>query len=416
MNVYGATYETSIEIENAILTQAVIEDGELYFQKGDGSTTDSLGRVVDTEIPVVESIVTLSSFDSDPVTVMIPEWWTPDQLPGNYSTSLIADGGVATAMDWSPDAKYLAVAFNATPYLAIHEILSDGSLLILSDFVSGLTSSPHAVKWSPDGQYLAVATNNSSEFGIYKRTGTTFTKITPASLPSGVCNSVSWTPDGKYLAVGTSSGTGIYFYLLNSDVLTSQTPVPTLAGACSALAFSPSGYHLVVCEGNATYPILIYNNANPPTSLVPGSFPSTLPPSASYGLSWSPNGKYLAVSNASASPELIVYKRDENLLTAIYTRTLTDGVKSVTWSPDGRHLLIVPNLSSGIFYIYRQNENVFTRLPDIFGDSVSLSVCAWSPDGQYLVAGYGSSSSRLRVYKSSNVQPKGFPQPKTIIY
>lgn len=129
--------------------------------------------------------------------------------------------------------------------------------------------------------------------------------------------------------------------------------------------------------------------------------PATLPAGNGNGVSFSPDGVYMAVASSS-SPYITVYKRDEQTFTKLTDPgTLPTGAaQAVAWSPDGQ-FLAVAHFGSPYVTIYQRAGDVFTKLtnpgtlPTFDGYSI-----AWSPDGQYLVVGYGT-SPYLAIYKRS---------------
>jgi Peptidase MA superfamily/WD40-like Beta Propeller Repeat len=97
------------------------------------------------------------------------------------------------------------------------------------------------------------------------------------------------------------------------------------------------------------------------------------------GLTWSPDGKKIALSAKSNGSEVIyiidVESEDKESLPIVL-----DGISSVTWSPDGNDLAFVGHTAKqSDIYIYSLKEEKLTNLTnDIFSDKDP----AWSSDGK----------------------------------
>jgi Tol biopolymer transport system component len=120
------------------------------------------------------------------------------------------------------------------------------------------------------------------------------------------------------------------------------------------------------------------------------SDPSTLPPSSSYRLSWSPDGRFLAVPHAT-SPYVTIYDRSGATFTKITNPgSLPTGTcLASSWSPDGRFLALT-QIGSPYINIYERSGATFTKLsnPATLPSSNPAGAPAWSPDGRYLAVFY----------------------------
>lgn len=206
------------------------------------------------------------------------------QRLGNVNTKMLTTGLAsypAYYQNWSPDGKFIA-SVGASPFLKIYQ----RSDLVFSE-VAGITQ-PTAqcnyLAWSPNGQYLTVTMNSSPYFETYKRSGTTFTKLSnPATIPTHSCRKVAWSNNGELLAIVVDSPTpSIVMYRITGDTFTQLSYYPTITFSTNAIQFSPDDKHLA-CGSQ------IYENNN-------GSLTAVYNISASYetfDCSWSSNGKYL---------------------------------------------------------------------------------------------------------------------------
>jgi Tol biopolymer transport system component len=97
----------------------------------------------------------------------------------------------ASAVDWSPDGRTLAVADSMSPAVSLVDVETGQSSPLP---VSGLRAPASDIAWSPDGEQLALATPAGllvvpAVGGLVKRVGTM----------RGV-TTVAWSPDGRRLA------------------------------------------------------------------------------------------------------------------------------------------------------------------------------------------------------------------------
>lgn len=116
-------------------------------------------------------------------------------------------------------------------------------------------------------------------------------------------------------------------------------------------------------------------------------------------LSWSPNGKYLAVAiQSGGNPQIFILKFDRLTrkfiqLASISPITITQSAAAV-WSPDGQYIA----MDLGYLYIYKFDQytetvSLFTEINLGGGQFDTMAAIAWSPDSRYLAVGgdvYGS--------------------------
>ena len=84
----------------------------------------------------------------------------------------------------------------------VPETIQGGYNGMAVDPINGATN---RCAFSPDGLFLAIAGNVNPFITIYKRDGSTFTKLpNPATLPASNSYDCAFSPDGLYLAVSHS--------------------------------------------------------------------------------------------------------------------------------------------------------------------------------------------------------------------
>ena len=132
-------------------------------------------------------------------------------------------------------------------------------------------------------------------------------------------------------------------------------------------------------------------------------------------LSWSPDGRYLAVGfTASSSPFFAVYDFSSGSPVAVPIDTQpNDDIRSFAWSPDGT-MLAGACPTSPYAYIYKVNPNGFTKMADPStlpaGSSTGVD---WSPSGRYLAFAHGSSPF-VTIYDWSTGVPVKISDPSTL--
>ena len=358
-----------------------------------------------------------------------------------------------TAVNWSPDGKYLAVGTSSGDTNDDLYVFSfDRTTPALIELASASpgsqgTNTVRTVNWSPDGQYIAVGTNNNTStndlfvyrFDRISNALTEIISINPGSSGLGdLVHYVDWSADSKYLAVGTSSQTtenDLYIYIFDrvAETLTQVASANPGSGTSTGkqvlwVNWSPDQLYLAVgvqinAAGGADN-LFIYRfdrSTNTLTSLASDN------PSGSTNVNhqvnsvtWTPNGRYLAVGDRpeTSSTILFIYSFDpatNNLvkLAQVIPTTISatqQRIECLNWSPDGRYLAlgVISNTSEEDLYVYSYDPatNSLTLLAkESPGSSMSTTVNVrsvnWSPDGQYLavaVTNAGNAEDDLFIY------------------
>ena len=125
----------------------------------------------------------------------------PSNLPIGTSGNSVRD------FSWTPDDRFLALAFTTTPYVIVYE--KDGNTFTKLDNPSTLPTNPaRAVAFSESSRYLFFAQNTSSQpMLIYERSGTTFTQIdVPAAVdPPGLIRKIDISEGDRFMALSHSA-------------------------------------------------------------------------------------------------------------------------------------------------------------------------------------------------------------------
>ncbi len=101
------------------------------------------------------------------------------------------------------------------------------------------------------------------------------------------------------------------------------------------------------------------------------------------GLTWSPDGKRIALAVKSGASDAIAVIHTETDETTHYRIPGIDQIMTVAWSPDGRRIAFEGSMDaqSDIYVLDLETQETINYTNDVFSDHEP----AWSPDGQWLV-------------------------------
>jgi WD40 repeat protein len=212
---------------------------------------------------------------------------------------------------------------------------------------------------------------------------------------------------GQQVFTGTAAETIAQFDTISVDEvnkhinkLDNPSTLPPSTGR--GVSFSPDGVYLAVAHNNSPF-ITIYKRSGDTFTKLDN--PATLPPNTGRGVSFSPDGVYLAVAHFN-SPFITIYKRSGDTFTKLANPSTLppQAANSTAFSSDGTYLAVAHNTSAFITFsitIYKRDGDTFTKLdnpatlPTGQGNST-----AFSPDGVYLAVAH-SNSPFITIYKRS---------------
>lgn len=105
------------------------------------------------------------------------------------------------------------------------------------------------------------------------------------------------------------------------------------------------------------------------------------------GISWSPDGAYLAVVGGGGTPTMLVWNWTGSafgsLVAAPASPPAGASARSIKWSPDGT-TVVVASSTSPFVYAYPWSAGFGTKYADPVTLPGSVFMLAWSPDGAYI--------------------------------
>lgn len=401
----GVTPERAQQILDLPIVGAetTIEGGVTVFTSANGDR-HLTGKIAQ------KLLLQLGSFDCPTFEVVSPEWALPFMdNPSLPSPSLLPQGGAA-GVTWSPDGLYLGYHGSGYQPPPMHWYKRNGYVLTrltsVASPITGTGAGP-GMAWSPNGQHL-LCNGNQTKVGCYKRTGDTIAALPllpnhdlgGSSQAQGLC----WSPDGVYAIV---FGTGPPYFNQYSRAGDTFTKMANTAdqpvGTCYGVSWSPNGQY--VAFAHETTPFLTIYKVGVGGSLTKIASPTTPPAARGTGVAWTSDSKYLAVSHVT-SPFVSVYKRSGDAFVKINNpASLPSGNASgVAWSPDSAYLAVV-NSASPYLTVYRRIGDSLYRMPtpSVLPPNSPTGQLSWTPDGQILTIGLGSSPFLISYRAASDI-------------
>lgn len=266
-----------------------------------------------------------------------------------------------SALKVSPNQEFVAFA-NASSGSGLY-VLNTNDAFPGSGTAATISAQPTGVindiAFSPDGRFLSCALGATPWIENYEINGKTFTKLAnPAALPgSGVARGVAWSRDGQMLAVVGDTFKVAVYVKSGSTFLKLTSPTTFPATDSDACCFSPDGKYLCVTNrGTSLVDVYLINPPTPGTFVFQPTF--TLLTNAFVGgtdrgrcIRWHPSGAYFIVINGGATSTINAFKIIGTAVTNIVQAGLS-GVGFATmaeFTPDGRHLYVATrgNIPSG---------------------------------------------------------------------
>ena len=239
--------------------------------------------------------------------------------------------------------------------------------------------------YSPDGSQVAcfgVRPGNSPEAGLYAVAddGVSMMEIWRMTGAAPICE--SWSADSSRIALLLQSDEGLRLELV--DITRPGRSVEVESGSPLFWSWSPNDRHIAVHTGGSRSVceearLVIYNTdegCEEVARLMPGEFRTP---------AWSPDGKRIAYVEAGDSQEerLAIYHLADGVSEIVRP---VEGHSALLWSPDGRYLAIsealgeTPHMFTGVSLV-----DVRTGRCEVVSDA-SIVGFFWSPCSTKLVS------------------------------
>jgi len=238
--------------------------------------------------------------------------------------------GYLTADSFSPNRNYFATLSLADPTLGtvrVWNTITGNEVQIHQSHSKGVLN----IAWSPDGTQIASDDGNSVE--VWNAT-TGNTDIT-LHTDSGVL-AIVWSPDGTRIAVASETSIQIWDVATGNSLLTFRGP----AGGVQSAA-------------------------------------------------WSPDGRYIALSDING-PDVQIWDATNGNLVLTY-KGHTDTVWAITWSPDSKRIVTGGLDKTVQIWDPATGNNIFTY----HGHSEGVSDLAWSPNGRFIASSGGDGTVQI---------------------
>jgi hypothetical protein len=207
----------------------------------------------------------------------------------------------------------------------------------------------NATTMSPDGTYIFRGTSASSSYEIWKRNGTTYTKLTnPLDTPhDGGIGDARFSYDGNYLAIANFYGTGqkLLIYKRNGDSFTKLNTVPSITSSVLNLKWGEDG--TLAYSFNSAEVYVLSKSGDTFSARMTIASPGL---GNCYDMCISPNGQYLAATYLNGQR---IYKLTGGSSSSIFSNALYAG-GSLEFV-DNQHVIYS---SEGTLYVFRITNDV----------------------------------------------------------
>jgi WD40 repeat protein len=240
---------------------------------------------------------------------------------------------------FSDDGSWLIVSYLASPYFMLYQRAPDDSTYVrLTTNLPVVPSRTYCSAISPDGNHVIVGLDLTPYIKMFSWNGSTYNNvITPPTIFNAQIYDTAYSKDGSILALATyNSFRNLQILKNNFDgtyTKLTDTVNNIFAGAAHGVAISPDNQHIAITGIVAPYCAIykwdgatLTHLANTPTTLT----------AQGWRLNYSPDGKYLAISESGGSglPGVHIWQRVGDTYTEIATiPTVGTSTRSVAWGP-----------------------------------------------------------------------------------
>lgn len=226
--------------------------------------------------------------------------------------------GNINSISWSPDNKFVLLA--SKEEVSIYKI-NKWSKLEKANHLEGYLSS-----WSPDGNYLALGTD---KLNIWNTNN--WELINELEQVSGPLRTIDWSPDGKFISYSGIDQTTLHLWNFKTKEYELALGSPNTV---ASVEWSADGDYLALYDSivpmHGTVYIYETSQWGKPIWELTG-MPGSVRYSDNFGLAWSPNSRYLAISGRG---ETYLWDNQENK----FIESIEDITEPIDWSPDGHYI------------------------------------------------------------------------------
>jgi Tol biopolymer transport system component len=229
--------------------------------------------------------------------------------------------GLDWEIAWSPDGHWLAA--NRCADDAAGNCAAPEHLVLGADGRSKHVL-PGPASWSPDGRVLAVNAANG-DLLIGPPDGSDLRSIGVFPMPS------SWSPDATHFAFIRNGDV----WVANSDGTSVRDLTDFANGGAYGASWSPDGRFIAVTQDSRLVILQPTDGAVRPVDLGPGR-------SGFYNVDWSPDTTRLLVEVSKGDQPATLLVRTDDWMAVVLDRS---GLETSSWSPDGRYIAFMETTS-----------------------------------------------------------------------
>lgn len=334
------------------------------------------------------------NYDSDTLQVFRYDQYSD---PVVRSIASISTDMRPSCLAWSLVGDYIAVVNSQSNTLQVFQFISESLSYVGTSVSTGLN--PTSVQWSQDANFLALVNKDSNTLQIFSFDP--YNPNTPVKIGTDITTgdsprSVSWIQDpytGLYkISVVNYNSNTLQIFLFDGintpEQFGTNINVATHPTCVTWRRDSYLGTNLLTANEDSGILHNFYISFN---SLIEGY--NRLTDDAPSAIKWSPDGRFIAITNKTSNTLEVFDFYSGDLLARIATGS---GPISLSWAPGGK-LISVANSYDETIQIFEFNFLNSLSLVASAGTDKTPSSISWSPDGVF-IALVNQNSDTLQVF------------------